>query len=150
MDTNELLMYMKNDVYITLMMGGVMAKDLLPNPTSNPKLFILNLDKSNERGSHWIALLLSNNYISEYFDPLGHKPDIYIKQYFNKHCIPYLVSTQQYQSPVSSSCGKFCLFYCYLRARGKTMQEIVQYFNDNTLYNEVFIDEFYNITSFTL
>ena len=144
MNTNEILHFMENDEYIKSFMGGVLAKDQLPPPSYNPKLYVVNLDKSNERGSHWIALLLTNNYISEYFDPLGRKPDKFLTKYFNSYSIYYLVNKKQCQSKLTSTCGKFCLFYCYLRSRGKTMKRIISYFTEDILYNELFINNFYN------
>ena len=144
MNTNELLNFMENDSYIHSMMGDVVAKDLLPKPTNSPTLFIVNLDKSNKEGSHWIALLLSNKYINEYFDPLGNKPDLFFRQYFNRYSIACLVNTKKCQSSVTSSCGKFCLLYCYLRSRGKSLAEILTLFSYNTVYNELFVNNFYN------
>ena len=144
MNTEELTAFMEDDLFISSILGGVVPKDLLPPPTKAPKLFIVNLDKSNNKGSHWIALLLSDTYITEYFDPLGNEPDIYLQQYFNKYFLTCLVNKKQCQHSNTSSCGKFCLFYCYLRARGKTMTEILNYFTYNTLYNELFVNSFYN------
>ena len=143
MDTNELLSFMENDSSIKAMMGGVIPKDLLPAPTSKPKLFIVNLDKSNEKGSHWVALLLTNKYINEYFDPLGNLPDSYFREYFNFYSLYCLVNRKQCQSENTSSCGLFCLFYCYSRARGKSLQEIVTQFTTDLTQNEKFVNKFF-------
>lgn len=54
--------------------GGVISADeihLLPKKL--PLGFIMNLDNSNQKGSHWVAVYISNDSI-EYFDPFGKPP----------------------------------------------------------------------------
>lgn len=52
METSELESYMLNDPHIASIYGGVVPKDMLPNNVEKPKIFIVNLDKSNKKGSH--------------------------------------------------------------------------------------------------
>ncbi len=44
---------------------GVYASDKLPN-MKNKESLILNVDKSNQRGSHWVALIKHNNKVYIY------------------------------------------------------------------------------------
>ena len=147
MNTEELESYMKCDPCISKLMGGVVPKDLLPPPEEGVKLFIVNLDTSNKQGSHWIVLLLSKECICEYFDPLGNNIDNYIAEYLNTHSLPVLVNTKQCQNHNTLSCGKFCLFYCFFRSRCKTMQEILNYFKHDTVYNDILVNCFYEVTT---
>ena len=48
--------------------GGVFSNDQLKKPVKN-KIYILNLEDSNEPGSHWVLL-----YNGWYFDPYGVMP----------------------------------------------------------------------------
>ena len=139
MDTSELEKYMLNDPCIASLYGGVVPKDILPEEVQKPKLYIVNLDESSKKGSHWISLFLLNNAVSEYFDPLGHSPDTFVEKYMEKQSTCYLSNVKQCQSSFSNSCGKLCLFYCYFRSRGKSLGEILDYFKNNVLYNEAFI-----------
>ena len=147
MDTSTLERYVEEDCRISKLLGGVLPKDLLPPPSSSVKLFIVNLDTSKKPGSHWIALLITTSYLCEYFDPLGNNMDDFIKDYFKVHSLTVLYNTKQCQNSTSTSCGKFCLFYCFLKARCTTFQEILNYFKDNTIYNETLVEEFYLLTS---
>ena len=67
MDTSELEQYMLKDPYISLLYGGVVPKDLLPKNSAKQKMYIVNLDKSDKQGSHWIALFLCDDKLTEYW-----------------------------------------------------------------------------------
>ena len=147
MDTSELKEYMLKDPCISLMYGGVVPKDLLPKDSPKQKLYIVNLDKSNKQGSHWITLFLCNDKVTEYFDPLGKEPDEFIKRFMENESTCYINNTKQCQSSLSNTCGQFCLFYCFFRSRGQSMGGILEYFKTNLLYNEALVHEFYALTS---
>ena len=83
-------------------------------PTTNKRMkkysIIVNLDTSQQAGSHWVALLVKNKTVY-YYDPLGHKNNNeYITSYMNKFTIR-LYNKQQIQSKLSDYCGLYCLAF---------------------------------------
>ena len=148
MDTEQLEKYMKADKWITEIYGGVFPKDLLPHSPERPSLFIVNLDKSDQPGSHWVVVFVVDRKISEYFDPLGKVPDTDFKNYLTQQSRSYRYSDKRCQNYASNICGQYCLFYCYFRARGYSMQHILNMFDENNLlYNDQLVYYFYEYTN---
>ncbi len=56
------------------MYAGTIASDQIDElPLMLPMGFVMNLDKSNQPGSHWVGIYLDQSSV-EYFDPLANKP----------------------------------------------------------------------------
>ena len=149
MDTNELEIYLKSDFQISKYYGGVVPKDFLPLKPVRPSFYIVNQDTSDKAGSHWIVVFLIENKdeLTEYFDPLGKKPDTDFKNYLTIQSDRYLYNEQRCQNYMSNLCGQYCLLYCYFRARGHTMQSILNMFEKNNLfYNDHLVYYFYEYT----
>jgi hypothetical protein len=78
--------------------GGVFSNDKLIKPAKN-KVYILNLENSNEGGSHWTLL-----YDGHYFDSYGVAPTKRISQFvktFNQY---------DYQGLSDEWCGHFAMY----------------------------------------
>ena len=144
LNTLELAHYMQSDPVISKFYGGVLALDQLQYCNSRNKVYIVNLDTSSEPGSHWICIFTLDT--PEYFDPAGLPPVDEIFQYLVFLGPKYLTNTSRVQSFVSSSCGVFCLFYCYYRCRGYSFSDIMSVFSDELLVNEVLVTSFYEDT----
>ena len=46
------------------------------------------------------------------------------------------------QSPVSNTCGLFCLYYAYFSYRGCQLEHILSTFSNNLLVNETVVAQF--------
>ena len=145
MNTEELERFMLKDMYIRKLYGGVLPKDYLPLMVGEPKMFIVNCDESTKKGSHWAVVYLVNHSTSEYFDPLGSIPSIDFANYLMLQSNVIKINVKQCQSKSSISCGKFCLYYCYFRARGYSMFKIQNMFHKDLFYNDVLVQEFFNL-----
>lgn len=88
---------------------GVFSSNNIPLLKQNNSSLILNFDKEDEPGSHFIAVFLTKNHLL-YFDSLnlGFTP-IDIAVYINKYkkCLNMSQSLQNFNSD-------FCGFYCIL------------------------------------
>ena len=147
MNTLELETYMKADSLISSYYGGVVPKDLLPLQTVKPSFYVVNLDTSDKAGSHWIVMFHRDDKMTEYFDPLGKKPDEEFVSYLTLQSQHYIFNNRRCQSRVSNLCGQYCLFYCYFRSRGYSMQDILGMFDENNLlYNDQLVYFFYQYT----
>lgn len=75
--------------------GGVISADQIKNlPKRLPIGFIMNLDKSDQPGSHWVAVYINGDSV-EYFDPLANPPSESfkkdIKKYLESMHVPILM-----------------------------------------------------------
>lgn len=145
MNTEQLTWYMLNDAYIRPLFGGVLAKDELPLVVQKPTVFIVNTDPIALPGSHWVVLFMDK--ICEHFDSAGFKPRDGFDTYLTAKGPNYMFNDTRLQNVSSSTCGLFCLFYCYFRCRGFSFVDILNMFSSNLQLNEIIVRTFYNMTS---
>lgn len=94
---------------------GVFMRDNLPRRAKRVECAIINLDSSENQGTHWVAYVKVNKYC-EYFNSFGDlQPPLELINYL-KHCsISYNYIT--YQKFNTVNCGHLCLeflkqFWC--------------------------------------
>ena len=80
---------------------------------------IVNLDDSENQGTHWVAY--SNNPCI-YFDSFGLDPPLELKQYLNDDI---LIQTFQLQAYDDFICGHLCLHVLHELNRGKKFKDII-------------------------
>lgn len=82
-------------------------RDNLPSTPKVNECAVVNLDSSENPGTHWVAYAKFDNYC-EYFDSFGDlKPPLELVNYLKKCNIYY--NYNKYQSFNSSNCGHLCL-----------------------------------------
>ena len=118
---------------------GVFSVDNLPD---EPRLLVCNLDPSHRSGSHWICIYVDDKTVGEYFDSLGRAPDGALECYMNSKCSSWTYSRRQLQSILSAFCGHYCVYFCLLRSRGLTMNNIVASFSSDTAFNDYYVHSF--------
>lgn len=100
---------------------------------------ILNLDKSNQKGSHWVTLFVDNLVNSiEYFDSVGDLPNKCILNFINKlqkHYPTYTLLQNSIQHQFKNSeCGIYSIYYILQRLYGKSFNDISHnIISDNTM-----------------
>lgn len=115
--------------------AGVISSDeihLLPKKL--PLGFIMNLDKSNEPGSHWVAVYINNDSV-EYFDPFGKDPSesfkMDIEKFLNSMNLPIMfkfkVNKVQRQHGNSIKCGYHSIRFLDDRFKGIPFDEATGY-----------------------
>lgn len=72
----------------------------------NQECGILNLNTSNQPGSHWVCWYKDGNK-KYYFDSYGLVPPTEIVNYLKQ---PIIRNTSQLQSFSQSNCGQYCLY----------------------------------------
>lgn len=116
-----LLKCMLTDTYLRPLTGGVYARDRLPTKTYlKPTLVIANTDEADNAGTHWVAMMVGIQ-TPEYFDSLGDSPCKEFVHFLGKR---YTQNTTLRQSPNSSACGYYCLYYVLQRARGVPFETV--------------------------
>ena len=145
MDTIELINILSKDKFSRKLFCGVLPIDELKNFIfRKPCSLIINTDKSNKPGEHWIALFITENGYLEYFDSYGIRPykkEIY--HFIKKHKLKLIYNKKKIQNSLSTNCGKFCLLYLLLRTRRLRMNKILKFFvnnkNNDLLINKIFL-----------
>lgn len=125
---------------------GIFALDTLPPVPLKDKTYICNLDPSDEPGSHWISIYTPSNGPSEYFDSYGLDAPAELEKSFLQP--DYIYNQRSLQSPLSSVCGQYSLYFIWQRPLQESMNitleifdECYQYYNDwlvNRLIEEHF------------
>ena len=100
----------------------------------NNRKYIINLDTSNEPGSHFVAISVRGNTII-YFDSFGQRcSNQHISNAINASKKTLLrVSCIQIQSIKSLFCGYFCLAFLIFDHYGISFDEFLKKFNENDL-----------------
>jgi hypothetical protein len=115
--------------------GGVLPADKLPVwVLDRPKYYVVNVDPSNKSGKHWVVFYMDT--LCEYFDPIGHPPEFYHKEWQNfliRNGPKYLMNTTRIQNFNSDKCGDYCIYYCKLRCRNVSMHSILSLFCGKSL-----------------
>lgn len=124
MNTGEIEQVLREDKYSHIY-EGVFPVDQVPK-LKRQKIYIVNLDKSYEPGSHWVGIqtLEMPNYVT-YFDPFGSLPPKEIISKLLQAGNEVWYSNQPVQSPLSQYCGYHVLMVSLLMARGFSLQEIL-------------------------
>ena len=126
MNTIELLNKTQTDAILRQIFLGVFASDKIPCITNFPAALIVNLDKSDSPGSHWISLFFTKSNKCEYFDSYGRKPNNYILTYIAKQAKSFIYNNVCVQDFWTISCGQMCLYYLVWRCRGIPYSEIIK------------------------
>ena len=86
--------------------GVIMKDEVVKMPVYDKQFFIVNYDKSNQEGSHWVAVVKNKNTVY-HFGSYGLPPLQEIKAKFSKYKIYYSDTPMQLDN--SSICGYLCL-----------------------------------------
>ena len=107
--------------------NGVYSRDNLPKIKG--RIFVINLDKYSNIGTHWVALYVRNNDIA-YFDSFGveHIPEENKAFIGNKNIQKKIFRIQTYDSIM---CGYFCIGFIHFVLAGKTLTNFTNLFSSN-------------------
>lgn len=139
MNTVQLRKILTQDKFTKTSFLDVFASDQLPVKIYKfPTCFIVNIDKSTEPGSHWVAFYAPSQHSVEFFDSYGNAPSFYggsilefASRFLNVDYNPLIL-----QSNVTAVCGQYCIFYLYSKCRAKTLNEILSSFVSEHITND--------------
>ena len=119
-----------------ILINGVYPKDMIHKPLKSG-FYIINLNDSDEPGSHWTVLYCINDAYSMYFDPFGFKAPECIEDVLHR----YDYNKKQIQSIDSTSCGFYCIaFIKFMHMKKnykKAFKTFCKLFNGDTIRNEI-------------
>ena len=93
---------------------GVFMKDELKKISLNNRkrksqCAVVNLENSNQFGSHWVAYIIDPNLGVLYFDSFAQEPPTELVEYLGCNS-PIQRNQYVLQNDTSSECGRLCLF----------------------------------------
>lgn len=111
---------------------GVFMRDTLPKKPHKEECGIVNLNTSNEKGSHWVAYY-KKGYDRIYFDSFGQVTPIEVQNYLktkeeNDRAVIQR-NTDIVQAINSNICGHLCLFTLKALTNGCSFQQVLNSFN---------------------
>lgn len=107
---------------------GVFAANKLPIPLDHVFSLIVNLDKSGEPGSHWVAIF-AKGVTAFYFDSLGLPPHVdTIRDWLQRNFLKVFWNPIQHQRGDTSHCGGFAIYFVHNMSLGKTFSDVVSVF----------------------
>jgi hypothetical protein len=131
MDTLQVENLLRADCKLSTIFEGVFASDRLPLFCGGGDLgMVMNLDPSDRGGSHWVCIYVQDGK-GEYFDSYGMAPPIEeFLDFLQRNSKTWSYNKQELQSLDSTVCGHYCIWFLSERARGRSMQNIVQDFSE--------------------
>lgn len=123
---------------------GVFACDTIPYRFSYPALFVVNLSKKAEIGSHWIAIYIDQSLNCYYFDSFGFPPkNKFISAFMKKKAKRIFYNRKQLQHVASINCGKYCCLFCVSIMKYHTIDKFIQRFSKNLYVNEIVVERMF-------
>ena len=140
--TFELWQAAVQDPKLAPVMLGVYPKDRLPVVNKYPSGMIANTDPHDQPGTHWVAMYFISPWETEFFDSYGFPPDTYgFGGYIKRGATLY--NNKPFQGLTSDTCGDYCLFYLFHRARNVNMNAIqAQFKPHDTQWNDSVVADF--------
>ena len=116
--TDQVLRLILKDCVSASVLTGIYAINTLPVLVKYPAALIVNLDKSNSGGSHWVAIFINTKRKGIYFDSFGRPPPKPVVSFLRRNCNMYYVNNIQYQDNQSVYCALFCIVFIFYAVRG--------------------------------
>lgn len=139
MNTIEILNALSYNIHTEKYFEGVFPLDKIPNKIQGkPALIVVNTDKSNQPGAHWIAIYLPPVGRAEYFDSYGRKPiQKEIFNFFKRNNIHSIIYNKTLlQDYFSSVCGQYCCVYLLYKSKNWSLNNFVKQFDKKKSLHE--------------
>lgn len=145
MQTSDFAPYFDKESIISKHFLGVFSFDQIPKKIPKKSFFVLNLDPSYLKGSHWIAVSRLVTTEIEIFDSLAKDISNLLPAFKHLKTVDIVHNTDPVQSPHSKLCGKFVVTFLIERMLNQDfeMQELINtIFSNNLEYNDIIVTEF--------
>lgn len=123
----------------------VTSVDRLPRNFNLPMALCTNLSKSNEVGSHWVCITITENGVGEYFCSYGVEPKSReILSFLKMHCKSHTFNKKQIQQTGSDVCGYYCCLYLHYKMKNLPLEVFLKNFSNNLYLNDYGIEKMYS------
>lgn len=139
MDTVQIYSALSSNKYTKPYLRGIFPINKIPKIIKKkPAILVINTDKSNQPGTHWVAIYLPRRGCAEFFDSFGRKPEsCEFLRFLQKHTTKktnFRYNKIMLQNLFTSVCGQYCCMYLLYRCKNKTLKDFQNCFrkNDNS------------------
>lgn len=117
---------------------GTYPADRIPVMRKFPCSVIINTDRSNRPGEHWVAVHIKEDGHAYYFDSFGFPVlNKEIQEFITKNSKHgYTYSSMTLQHPSADTCGAYCIEFVRQMATGSTFADFINQFSKNLTSNE--------------
>ena len=123
----------------------VVPCDRIPNYSKLPASMIINTDKHNQKGEHWVGIYVSTKNIGYYFDSYGLPPiNKEINDYLNRNTNGWKFNQRPIQGLDSNKCGQFSVLFIILKTIGYTLNQITNLFTENYKNNDIIVQKLFD------
>jgi hypothetical protein len=136
MSTNIELEKICKSLGINNFIGVFMMNEINKVSHQSNECFIVNLQNSDQSGSHWTAVYKNNNNVY-YFDSYGAPVPNEIRKRYNKFKInnfqsdDNILPDKPLQSYSQTICGHLCVLFLLLCSKGKSFESIINLLQNN-------------------
>ena len=128
--TPQVNQLVRNDRHARQYFLGTFPTDKLPFRANPPLGIVVNLDKSYQPGSHWVAVWVSEQGVGTYFDSFGLPPvTSELNQFMNR--MPWRYNKKRFQHLTSDDCGYYAVLFLILSSKGWTLPDIQYIFYEH-------------------
>lgn len=107
--------------------GCICNDDIWRVPTNTRKCWIINLQDSNQPGSHWVLISCLKATIF-YWDPFGVLPTRDVHDWVRSTGRPARYCNADIQAFQSEACGYYCMYIAGQLIQGRTPVQIIRAF----------------------
>lgn len=128
--SDEIYRTLKKDYFARKIFKNVVPFDKLPKRPKFPSAYVINTDKSNEKGEHWLAVYYDQNGYCTFFDSFGINPSFYnLEKFLDLTSKGWTWNKDQLQSFNNFTCGYYCIYFILLMSRNIPIEQIIVDFN---------------------
>ena len=134
---NEINKLARQHNVLKIFYEGCFAMEEYPTTFKPNSLYFLNTSsrESSPVDGHWTVLYVSYNGLKVFFNSAGLPPKIALAEKLLKEKL-YVYNKDILQHPSYDSCGRWCLLFGALLARGKSLYDIKANFTEDLVRNE--------------
>ena len=103
---------------------GVFMRDEIKGSPKSNECFIMNIDHSDNDGTHWTSLFVKNG-VCYYFDSYGFPPPNEIVKYCDGYERYFNSFEIQTDDRIQILCGHYCIYILYLMDNGITFYDVI-------------------------
>ena len=145
---DKIFFSLKNDLFSRRIFKNVVSRDDLPfvQNITYPSAYIINTDKSNEPGSHWLAIYYTNTRECYFFVSIGMGPRFYdLTGFLKSTCTKCYYNNFQIQKLSAKFCGNYCVYFIKLMCRRIKFEKILSLFDKHNLDFNDFRIKFFSL-----
>jgi hypothetical protein len=135
---NQIEVVLKQDADTKNLFLGVFAFDELPKKPKFPSCFIINTQKRNQEGEHWLAIFLNKFGFAYFFDSYGYPPSYFNLEKYMTDISKGWVHNEKKIQTFSNICGYYCILFLLYICKGKESVFFKQ-FKNSSLENDKII-----------